>query len=160
MAREYALRQDSFWFKAEWNFLSKAVFEDDVQKWLAKPDLDKARSVLVGRFRETFKGPVPGETAEEFAKRRRGTAKSRRKEIYQRKTETQEEWEIRMRKLPDVRALNVRLFSLKNANWNMPGDSRLAEELAYQQQASRYSQVDRPSHLRSSQAQDGHGHRL
>ena len=139
MAREYALRQDSFWFKAEWAFLSKAILEDDVQKWLAKPDLEKARSVLVGRFRETFKGPVAGETADEFAKRLRGTARSRRKDVYQRKTETQEQWEIRMRKLPDVRTLSVCWLSSCHTNSFIPGDSRLAEELAYQQQASRHS---------------------
>ena len=107
MARGYAQRQDSYWFPEEWNFLDAAVKAADVQALLSTDDNDKARGLLVDRFRKKFTGPVEGESDADFKKRLRGTSKSRKDDVYQRTTETQEAWTHRMETLPDVRHVSV-----------------------------------------------------
>ncbi|KAI1788223.1 hypothetical protein LXA43DRAFT_1097555 [Ganoderma leucocontextum] len=102
MARQYALRQDSYWFTAEWNYLDEAVKDTDVQEFLAKHDHDKARRLLVALFRNKFTGPVDGETDVEFKKRLRGTSKARQSVVSRRTTETPEQWEARMVTLPNA----------------------------------------------------------
>ncbi|KAI1783820.1 hypothetical protein LXA43DRAFT_1102081 [Ganoderma leucocontextum] len=102
MARQYSLRQDSYWFTAEWNYLDEAVKDQDVQEFLAKNDHDKARGLLVARFHDKFTGPVDGETDAEFKKRLRGTSKTRKSFVSRRTTETQEQWEARMVTLPNA----------------------------------------------------------
>ncbi|KAI1782666.1 hypothetical protein LXA43DRAFT_869006, partial [Ganoderma leucocontextum] len=99
--RAYAQRQDSYWFRAEWEYLDQAVCDSDVQELLAKKDYDKARGLLVARFRLKFDGPVEGETDANFKKRLRGTAKARRDSVSRRTTETREEWTARMGRLPN-----------------------------------------------------------
>lgn len=103
MARAYALRQDSYWFKPEWDFLNQAVKDAIVQEWIAKEDYEKARSVLLASFRMKFTGPMEGESEQEYKKRFRGTSKQRRALISRRVTETLDAWAKHMEKLPEVR---------------------------------------------------------
>ncbi len=107
MNRQYALRQDSYWFKEEWDFLDEAVKDQVIQAWIAKQDYDKARGVLVARFREKFTGPVEGESDADFKKRLRGTSKQRKDVVSRRSKETLEAWDKRMRSLPEVRQASI-----------------------------------------------------
>ncbi|KAI1785015.1 hypothetical protein LXA43DRAFT_838592, partial [Ganoderma leucocontextum] len=110
----YALRQDSYWFRQEWTYLDEAVQNSDVQEFLGKGNLDKARGLLVALFRLKFTGPVRGETEDEFKKRLRGTSKARKASVTQRSTETLEQWQARMLKLPDEVATWLKTWRSRN----------------------------------------------
>ena len=130
MTRDYAQRQDSYWFPEEWNYLKSAVNEPDIQTLLAEGENDKARGELVQRFRAKFTGPVEGESEADFKKRVRGTSKARRQEITRRVTESREAWEIRMQTLPDVSVffLTVRTSAAYSAS-GRAGNPGVVEEL-------------------------------
>ncbi|KAI1793376.1 hypothetical protein LXA43DRAFT_886024 [Ganoderma leucocontextum] len=114
MPRTYALRQTSYWFREEWTYLDEAVLNPDVQEFLGKGNLDKARGLLVALFRLKFTGPVRGETDEEFKKRLRGTSKVRKALVAQRSTESLEQWQARMVTLPDEVATWLKTWRSRN----------------------------------------------
>ena len=59
--RAYAMRQNSYWRPDEWNWLSAAVLDADIQEYLAKTEYQKARALLAARFRAVFTSPSAGE---------------------------------------------------------------------------------------------------
>ena len=130
MTRDYAQRQDSYWFPEEWNYLKSAVEEPDIRALLAAGDNDKARGELVQRFRAKFTGPVEGESEADFKKRVRGTSKARRQEVTRRVTESREAWDTRMQTLPDVSVILLTMCNsaVYSASGRV-GDTGVVEEL-------------------------------
>ena len=101
------LKQSSCIHKTEVPIIFDAIQDPRVQERLALPinqfPVKQASAVLMELFRERVTTPAPGESDKEFKTRLRNASRARKPHIKRIQPETQEQFEERMKKMPDVR---------------------------------------------------------
>ena len=111
---QFAARQNSFFRVPERRFLDRVILDTDVQEALSKREFAKVRALLLNAFRQEFTSPASGESEKTYRNRRRWAAKHRKEAITRILPETEEQWQARMDRLPNVRVLPS-IFTLRVA---------------------------------------------